>query len=111
MVAQAKREAAQLAAFNDEAELIGAFAHPTRLAILARLLEGVRCVNDIRDLLGVRQPNVSQHLSILRRHGLVDCRREGARRCYYLPRPDVVREMMHLARAARDEGRKLSVHR
>lgn len=78
------------------AETFRAAAHPVRLMILAELLEGPRCVTAIRDLLKVRQPNVSQHLSVLKHSGLVAFSREGAFRCYYLPRPAQVRAMLEL---------------
>jgi len=78
------------------AETFRAAAHPVRLMILAELLEGPRCVTAIRELLKVRQPNVSQHLSVLKHSGLVAFSREGAFRCYYLPRPGQVRAMLKL---------------
>lgn len=41
------------------ARLLRILAHPTRLMILAELLEAEKCVGDIQDLLAVPQPNVS----------------------------------------------------
>ena len=83
------------------AELLKAFSHATRLAILQELLAGPRCVTDIEDLLSVRQANVSQHLAVLRHARLVDYAQDGALRCYYLCRPRLVRDM--LALVERDE--------
>jgi len=60
------------------AETLRAAAHPVRLMILAELLEGSKCVTDIRELLKARQTNVSQHLSALEYTGLVAFSREGA---------------------------------
>jgi ArsR family transcriptional regulator len=79
-----------------QARLLGVLAHPTRLMILCELLKGVRCVNDITELLAVRQPNVSQHLMLLREHGLVGVHRDGTRRCYYLVRPTLVAGLVSL---------------
>ena len=59
------------------AEVLKAMADPTRLKILHSLHYGERCVSDILDVVGGSQANVSKHLSVLRRAGLVDCRREG----------------------------------
>lgn len=70
-----------------------ALAHPTRLAILSELLKGVKCVGTIQDLLGTPQANVSQHLAVLRRQGLVSCHKDGKLRCYYLTKPDMVRDL------------------
>lgn len=81
---------------RDLAERLKAVAHPTRLQILCSLRKGMRCVNAIRELLGVRQPNVSQHLAVLRRMGWVGCKRNGASRCYYLLRPAAVEDLFHL---------------
>lgn len=59
-------------------------AHPTRLMIVNELLSGKRCVNDIKDLVKVNQPNISQHLSILKLNGIVDNRQNGKMKCYFL---------------------------
>ena len=78
------------------AETLRAAGHPVRLMILAELLEGPRCVTAIRELLKARQPNISQHLLVLRNSGLVAFSREGAFRCYYLPKPAQVRAIFRL---------------
>jgi len=52
-------------------------ADPTRLKILHSLHAGERCVSDILQVVGGSQANVSKHLSVLKRAGLVDCRRDG----------------------------------
>ena len=78
------------------ADLLRALAHPTRLAILAELLKGVKCVNDMAELLDRPQPNVSQHLMALRESGLVECRHDGVFRCYYLTRPGLVQDLLNV---------------
>ena len=78
------------------ARLLRVLAYPTRLMILRELLKGVRCVNDITELLAVRQPNVSQHLMLLREHGLVGSYRDGTRRCYYLTKPTLIAGLVNL---------------
>ncbi len=59
------------------AEVLKAMADPTRLKILHSLHYGERCVSDILEVVGGSQANVSKHLSVLKRAGLVDCRRDG----------------------------------
>ncbi len=59
------------------ADVLKAMADPTRLKILHSLQNGERCVSDILEVVGGSQANVSKHLSVLKRAGLVDCRREG----------------------------------
>jgi ArsR family transcriptional regulator len=78
------------------AELLKAFAHPTRLAILRELISGPKCVTDMEDLLPARQANISQHLAVLRYSRLVDYAQDGALRCYYLARPRLVRKLLQL---------------
>jgi ArsR family transcriptional regulator len=73
-----------------KADLLKVLGNPTRLAILEELRAGVKCVSDIEDLLEIRQANVSQHLVILKREGLVDFHEDGNLRCYYLRKPGLV---------------------
>lgn len=78
------------------AELLKAFSHPTRLAILVELVAGPKCVTDMEELLPARQANISQHLAVLRHAKLVDYAQDGALRCYYLSRPKLVEDMLAL---------------
>ena len=71
------------------AELLKAIAHPIRLQLLAELKNGTRCVNDIRELLDVSQPNLSQHLSILRKERIIDFKQDGKKRCYFIVNKNV----------------------
>jgi ArsR family transcriptional regulator len=57
------------------AELLRALAHPMRLQILCRLLQGELAVGGFESELGLRQPNLSQQLGQLREAGLVTTRR------------------------------------
>lgn len=78
------------------AELLKAFSHPTRLAILIELVAGPKCVTDMEELLPARQANISQHLAVLRHAKLVDFAQDGSLRCYYLSRPKLVEDMLTL---------------
>ncbi len=89
-------EKARSDSFEDTARLLKLLGHPVRLALLNELSRGTKCVNDIRDLVDVRQANVSQHLATLRQEGLVSCRVQGNMRCYYLSRPEFVRDLLQL---------------
>lgn len=59
------------------AELLKAFAHPLRLAIVLEVEQGERCVHDLTDALDASQPLISQHLKILRQAGVLTGRRRG----------------------------------
>jgi DNA-binding transcriptional ArsR family regulator len=68
-------------------ELLKVIAHPVRIRILEELVKGVKCVSDFEDFLELRQPNISQHLSLLRQFGIVDYYVDGRLRCYFLVDP------------------------
>jgi DNA-binding transcriptional ArsR family regulator len=58
-------------------DFLKALAHESRLLILCMLAEGEKSVTEIKRLLALRQPTVSQQLARLRMDGLVATRREG----------------------------------
>ncbi len=67
-----------LAAASDEAsEFLKSLASPVRLRILCLVTGREASVGELAEALGARQSLVSQHLSLLRRDGLVKSRREG----------------------------------
>jgi len=78
---------------QDKAQLLRVVAHPTRLKIIERLPAegGPLCVSDLEPDLGVPQPNVSQHLAVLRKAGVVDFYVEGRLRCYFVKDARVAR--------------------
>ena len=63
---------------DEIAEWLKAMADPTRLRILHAMQKGEKCVTDLLEGMECSQANVSKHLAILRKAGLVDCRREGS---------------------------------
>ena len=67
--------------------LLKAFADETRLRILSLLSTGELCVCDIMSVIKAPQPKVSRHLAYLRRHGLVETKREGQWIYYFLSKP------------------------
>jgi DNA-binding transcriptional ArsR family regulator len=66
------------------ADAFNAVAEPRRRQILDALAGGERAVNELVDVLGLRQPQVSKHLRVLREVGAVDVREEGRQRLYRL---------------------------
>ncbi|MFI5295308.1 MAG: ArsR/SmtB family transcription factor [Thermodesulfovibrionales bacterium] len=68
-------------------EVLKVIAHPVRIKILKELRKGVKCVSDFEEFLEIRQPNVSQHLSLMRRYGLIDFFVDGRLKCYFLKDP------------------------
>lgn len=66
------------------ADAFNAVAEPRRREILDLLARGERPVNELVELLGVTQPQVSKHLRVLREVGLVEVRDHGRQRMYRL---------------------------
>ena len=65
-------------------DAFNAVAEPRRRQILDLLVDGERPVNDLVQLLGLAQPQVSKHLKVLREVGAVDVRDSGRQRLYRL---------------------------
>lgn len=86
----------------DMANMLKVLAHPTRLAILKTLLPGPKCVSDVCELCEASQPNVSQHLALLRHEGVLKYYDEGKSRCYFLAQPN--RMKMILTALSQKEG-------
>jgi DNA-binding transcriptional ArsR family regulator len=63
-------------------DIFSAVAEPKRRRMLGVLVDGERSVNDIVTTLKWPQPQVSKHLGVLRRVGLVSVRYDGRHRFY-----------------------------
>jgi DNA-binding transcriptional ArsR family regulator len=79
--------------FVRRAKVLKAMAHPSRLAMLAAMADGERCVCDLRSLVGGDISTVSKHLLVLRKAGLVDDRKDGLWVHYSLRTPCVLQFM------------------
>jgi len=78
-------EAADLKANVDEASaFLKKLSNPDRLLVCCALVEGERSVRELEDLLGIRQPGLSQQLAGLREAGLIAGRKEGKHVFYRL---------------------------
>ena len=62
-----------------------------RLQIVTLLLNGEKNVSELNKSVKVSQPALSQHLSKLRRDGILGARREQRQIFYYLNNPHVIR--------------------
>ena len=82
--------------YRKAAAFFKALSHPTRVAIVSELLKGEKCVSDIRELVKARQPNISQHLSLLKLSGIVEWRQEGKKKCYSLKEPQLLRDLFKI---------------
>lgn len=70
--------------FERQAEIAKAIAHPLRIAIIDFLKDGEQCVCDIAEYIDSERSNVSRHLSLMVKAGLLDWRKEGLKVIYKL---------------------------
>ena len=73
--------------FSSKADILKVIAHPIRIMVLEELTKGVKCVSDLTEFLEISQPNISQHLSLLRNNNIIDYYMDGRLRCYFLRDP------------------------
>jgi len=93
-----------------KAEVFRAVAHPLRLAVIDFLKDGEQCVCDIARHIGAQRSNVSRHLAVMLKAGVVEHRKDGLRMIYSLKAPcilnflscvtDLLRRRMEQNRAA-----------
>jgi ArsR family transcriptional regulator len=62
---------------RNTAELFKILSDETRLRLIAALMKDEFCVCELVDALKVSQYNISRHLGVLRKAGLVEDRKEG----------------------------------
>jgi DNA-binding transcriptional ArsR family regulator len=97
--------------FEQVAHYFGLLADPTRLRILSLLCGQERSVGEVVDAIGLTQANISRHLNILYRAGVVDRRREGNRIMYRVVDPNFVDicRTVSISVACRDIGEEMGV--
>ncbi len=72
------------------AEVCKTLSNAKRLQILNLLRHGEMSVGELASKLQLREANVSQHLSLMRKYGILESRREGLNMYYRLAQPKVI---------------------
>ena len=70
--------------FDSVAELFGVLSTPIRLKIISAVCHGEKNVSELLSVIDTTQPNMSQHLGMLYRSGVLARRREGTQIYYRL---------------------------
>lgn len=78
---------------DEQVRLLKALADPTRLKLLKLILAEENCVCELREILQISQPAVSQHIVKLRAAGLISERSSGLW-TYYRADPDRLRSAL-----------------
>jgi len=83
------------------AQFFKALSHPVRLMIVNELLNKERCVCDIEEILDLKQPNISQHLNLLRLLNIVDFMQDGNKKCYFLKNPELIENLLKVVKGTK----------
>jgi ArsR family transcriptional regulator len=73
-----------------QAEILKAVAQATRLSILELLRDGERCVCEIFPAISQEQSNVSRHLNMMQKAGILTRRKDGLKIFYAIKHPEVL---------------------
>lgn len=71
------------------ADLLGVLQHPLRLMMVCELLEGELCAGQITEKFGTTKGNISQHLSLLLRQGILERDTRATKNFYRIADPRV----------------------
>lgn len=85
------------AVYQVKAEFFRILGHPVRVRILELLKDGERTVGDLQQELQMDSSGTSQHLGVLRKHGVLEARREGTS-VYYAVRDPRIFQLLEVAR-------------
>jgi ArsR family transcriptional regulator len=80
-----------------KAEFFRTLGHPARVRVLELLKDGEMTVGDLQAELGIDSSGASQHLSAMRRQGILEARKEGTS-VFYAVRDPRVFQMLESAR-------------
>jgi len=89
--------------YQMKAEVIQAAGHPIRLAVIDFLKDGEQCVCDIAAHVGAQRSNVSRHLAVMLKAGIVDCRKDGLKVIYSLKTPCILNFLACVTDVLRDQ--------
>ena len=92
--------------FERQAEIAKAVAHPLRVAVIDFLKDGEKCVCDIAEHLGSERSNVSRHLAVMVRAGVLNCRKDGLKVLYTLKTPCVADFLACVTRVLRHQAQE-----
>jgi ArsR family transcriptional regulator len=91
---------------KESAKLFAVLSDPARLEIVDALAKKRGCVSELQIRTGRNQPNISQHLRVLRDSGLVDFKKDGRKTCYSICRPEI-KELLAFAKKISINGGRL----
>jgi ArsR family transcriptional regulator len=94
--------------FDLQAELCKTMGNPARLRVVHTLREGPKCVTEIVNETRLAQAKVSQHLGVLRAHGIVTTERQGREIIYRIANPKIVNVCDLMRQVLREQAEERS---
>jgi DNA-binding transcriptional ArsR family regulator len=91
--------------FERQAEIAKAVAHPLRMAVIDFLKDGEKCVCEIAEHIGSERSNVSRHLAVMVRAGVLSCRKDGLKVFYSLRTPCVAEFLSCVVRVLKQQAK------
>ena len=97
---QTEKPKIDMTIYDMQATISKILANPVRLAILHMLKNQEKSVNELTDIIGISQSNLSQHLALMRQIGIVKTRKQGTSIYYSVANPkineacDMVRDIL-----------------
>ena len=91
---------------KSRAEVLKALANPVRVLIVHHLQKGEQCVSDLNKLARINQSNMTRHLQVLKKAGIILDRRDGTHVYYRLQAPTLLKACDLAAETAQQESRR-----
>jgi DNA-binding transcriptional ArsR family regulator len=85
--------------------LLRVLANPDRLLLLCQMIQGEYCVRELESLTGIKQPTLSQQLTVLREECMVSTRREGKQIFYSMASKEAMAVMRVLYEQFCNDGK------
>jgi DNA-binding transcriptional ArsR family regulator len=85
------------AVYQMKADFFRILGHPVRVRILELLRDGERTVGDLQNELQMDSSGTSQHIGVLRKHGILEGRREGTS-VYYTVRDPRIFQLLEVSK-------------
>lgn len=93
-------------AATEASDLLKVLGNQDRLLLLCQMAQGEYCVSDLEERTGIRQPTLSQQLTILREREMVSTRREGKQIFYSIANRQALAVMQVLYDLYCGDGKK-----
>jgi ArsR family transcriptional regulator len=91
--------------YERQAGIAKAVAHPLRIAVIDFLKDGERCVCEIAERVGSERSNISRHLAVMVRAGVLTCRKDGLKVFYSLKTPCVAEWLSCITRVVKQQAK------